>query len=654
MPRYTQDNRPIRIDTDLPTDDLLLDGFHGVEGVSMPFAFHVDLLSEKPDIDTRALLRSPMLITVAPADPEAEPRRIHGLVRRFVQLGQQDDLTVYHAELVPWLWFLSLSQECRIYQNLTPLEIIEQVFKDRGYSDFEIRVEKPPPKREFTVQYRESHLNFVSRLLEEEGIFYFFEHDGEKHQLVIADQNSAASNPIPTKRFHRQRIQDEEDVVLELEREHTLYPGTVTLRDYDYLQPTLTLENTLAGEYPEEVYDYPGLYTKLEEGDRYVRLQLESQEATHQTLRGESNCRDFASGHVFELAEHYRTDVNDSYLLLRVQHFMKGDDFRSSDSGQVEYHNDFLAMPVATPYRPQRRTPKPMIHGTQTALVVGPAGEEVHTDKHARVKIQFYWDRVGQKDEKSSCWVRVATPWGGKGWGNVTIPRIDNEVVVAFLEGDPDRPLIIGSVYNADQTPPFTLPGAGIQMGGKSRSSPGGGGYNEMTMTDTKGKEKMTIHAQYDMSTTVQHDDTQAIKNNRTITVDGTHTETIQKDVTITENAKHTQTIKNDMTLSVTAGKQSTTVKNDIDITSQSGHVHIKASTEILLEVGSSKLLMKADGSIELSGVAIAVKGSAEVRIKGGNVMSEADANHTIKGALVMSEGSGTNTVKGGMVMLNP
>jgi len=652
MPKYTQDTRPIRVDTILPTDELLLDGFHGVEGVSMPFAFHVDLLSEKADIDTRALLRSPMLLTIAMPDPDAEPRRIHGCVRRFVQLGQTDDLTIYHAEVVPWLWFLSLSQDCRIFQNMTPLEIVEQVFKDHGYSDFEIRCKKKPAKREFTVQYRESHLNFVSRLLEEEGIFYFFEHDAEKHQLILADHNGAATNTLPAKRFHRQRVQ-EEDVVLELEREHTLHTGVITLRDYDYLQPALTLENTLPGEYPEEVYDYPGLYTKLEDGDRYARLQLEAQEATHQTLRGSSNCRDLVSGHAFDLTEHYRPDINDSYLLLRVQHFMKGADYRSGESS-IDYHNDFLSIPVARPYRPLRRTPKPMIHGTQTALVVGPAGEEVHTDKHARVKIQFYWDRKGEKNEKSSCWVRVATPWGGKGWGNVTIPRIENEVVVAFLEGDPDRPLIIGSVYNADQAPPFTLPGSGIQMGMKSRSSPGGGGHNEITATDTKGKEKMTIHAQYDMSTTVLHDDTQSIKNNRTITVDGTHTETIQKDVTITENAKHTQTIKNDMTVSVTAGKQSTTVKNDIDATSQSGHVHIKASTEILLEVGSSKLLMKADGSIELSGVAIAIKGSAEVRIKGGNVMSEADANHTIKGALVMSEGSGTNTVKGGMVMLNP
>jgi type VI secretion system secreted protein VgrG len=244
--------------------------------------------------------------------------------------------------------------------------------------------------------------------------------------------------------------------------------------------------------------------------------------------------------------------------------------------------------------------------------------------------------------------------WAGSGWGSVSIPRIGQEVVVEFLEGDPDRPLVIGSVYNAEQMPPHGLPSAGMVSGFKSRSTPGGGGHNEMSADDTKGKEKITIHAQYDMSTTVLHDDTQAVKNDRTITVDGKHTETVTKAITIKGDDTHTETIAKDMTLTVTGGKRSETVNKDITIVSETGKIHITASTEIQLQVGASKLLMKSDGSIELKGVSLAIDGSASVDVHGGRVTSKADSSHEIEAPLVKSDGTATNTVKGGMVMLNP
>jgi len=660
MAGYTQDNRLIRVDTELGRDILLLDAFHGVEGVSMPFAFHVDLLSEKADIDARAMLRTPMFITFEPSGGRGRQRFVHGLVRRFVQLGQRGPLTAYHAEVVPWLWFLSLARGCRIFQDMGVLEIVEKVLRETS-SDFDIRCSRTAPPREYTVQYRETHLSFVARLLEEEGIHYFFEHTDEKHVLVITDDSrSAAASPTKSARFHRQRVMDE-DVVWSLEHEHAVHTGSVTLRDYDYLQPSLTLESTLAGENPEEIYDYPGNFTSIENGNHFVRAMLEAQEAGQRILRGESNCRGFVPGLKFELLDHYRPDTNGEYLLLRIQHFMKGTDYLArGQSAAVDYHNDFMAIPAALPFRPERRTPRPVIHGTQTALVVGPAGEEIHVDNHCRVKVQFYWDREGQKDEKSSCWVRVATPWGGKAWGSVSIPRIGNEVVIEFLEGNPDYPLIVGSVYNAEQTPPFALPDSGIQMGMKSRSSPGGGGYNEITMTDTKGSELITIHGQFDMNTTIEHDNTLSVGNDETISigndqaiaVGNNRTESVGKDESITIGQNRSESVGKDESVSVGSnrnvsigasdsldvgkdrteniganaavsigGKRTTQVGGD-DTLNVGKKLVVVAGDEVVLKTGSASIQMKKDGTINIKGKDITIQASGKINLKASSTVT--------------------------------
>ncbi len=664
MAIYTQANRPMRVDTVLDPDVLLLDSMRGIEGISQPFSFHLDLLSEDKSMEPMALLRTPMVVTMNLHN--GGKRFIHGLVSRFVQLGQKEELTAYRADIVPWSWFLSLSRESRIYQKLSVPDIIEKVIRDQGYSDFEFRCNQKHEPREYCVQYRESHLNFISRLMEEEGIFYFFEHTQDKHMLVITDHNGAMA-PCPELsevRFHSQAAPDE-DVVRSIEHEMSAWVGTVTLRDYDFTHPSLSLESSLTGGGVEEVYDYPGRYLTLAEGERFARLQLEAEEAMRVQLRGAGSCRSFVSGGTFELQDYYRPEYNDEYILVRVQHVGHVGGYRSAEAaGGIDYHNDFVAIPADTVYRTPRRTPRPVIHGTQTALVVGPAGEEIYTDKFGRVKVQFYWDRVGKRNENSSCWVRVASPWAGKGYGNVTIPRINNEVVVHFLEGDPDRPLILGSVYNAEQAVPFELPGSGIQQGIKSRSSPGGGGHNEITVTDTKGKEKMTIHAQYDRSTKVGHDDTISVTNDRSMTVTGKLTETIKGNTTVTvqegnhaftvSSGKSDVTVKAGLTVKVTDGALTENAKTNVEITSDTAAIHLKAATEIKLSVGASTILMKSDGSIKINGKAVAIEGSQKVGIHGGEVSSKADGTNEIKGAMVLSDGAAKNTVKGGMVMLNP
>ncbi len=596
MVRYTQANRPLRVASVLEDDVLLLAGLRGEETVSSPFAFQLDLLSEDPELEAAKLLRTTMTVSVSLRDGSA--RTIHGLVNRFVRLGQAEDLTEYRAILVPWFWFLSLSRESRIYQNLTVREIIEEVFAARDFTDFEWRLVHDYSPREYCVQYRESHLAFVSRLLEEEGIFYFFEHSADRHVLVLADHNSAMTG-CPGQayaRFHAQEAPDE-DVVRAIEEENSVYVGTVTLRDYNYLRPLLNLEASLSGSGVEEVYDYPGRYGELADGERYARIELETEEALRQVLHGHGSCRAFGAGYSFKLTDHFRRDLNGEFLLLRVRHEARVGDYRGQAGDTVDYSNDFLAIPSATPYHAERRTRRPLIHGTQTALVVGPPGEEVWVDQHCRIKVQFYWDRLGKKDESSSCWVRVASPWAGKGYGNITIPRIGNEVVVQFLEGDPDRPLVVASVYNGDQTPPFPLPSSDIQQGMLSRSSPGGGGANQITVTDTAGSELLTLHAQHDMGVSVNHDQSTGVNHNRSVSVQVNDSESV--------GGNQSVTVGGNRSLSVT-GNQSLDVSGN-----QSVHV-----------TGNRNVSVDADESVQVAGnQGFSVSGDRQGSVSGNNLL---------------------------------
>lgn len=639
MADYTQANRPLRVDTALGEDALLLSGFNGFEAVSQPYSFQLDMLSTDAEIDPASLLRTPVLLTVSVADEEK--RYFHGIVSRFAPIGMRDELAFYRAEIVPWLWFLTLSRESRIYQELTVPDILEQVFKRAGYSDFEFRLKRTYGQRLFCVQYRESHLAFVSRLMEEEGIFYFFEHTTDKHVLVLTD-DSSGSAPVTgpeSIRFSTEGHTDEY-VVSELEREHRVHPGRMTLWEYDYLKPTTRLD-VKQGEEAEEVYDYPGGYREHDEGDLRARMLLEAEEAERQVVRGVSTATGLAAGFHFKLDGHFQRDANGKYLVTQVQHIAHAGGYRAwENDAQLDYRNDFQCIPHGTPYRPRRRTPRPVIHGSQSALVVGPAGEEVHTDNHGRVKVHFYWDRDSQKNEKSSCWIRVTTPWAGKGWGSVSIPRIGNEVIVAFEEGDPDRPIIIGSVYNAEQTPPFSLPGAGIQQGMKSRSSPGGGGMNEITMTDTKGKEMMNVHAQFDQVTTVENDQTNTINNNRKTTVAVDDTESV--------GVNQTMDVGSNQTLSVGAN-QSTTVGGNRTL-SVSGNQDVSVGGNESVTVGGNRSTSVGGSDATTVGGAqtVDVGGDQTVNIGGSGAVNAA-ANHALAaGADVTVDAGGNVSITGG------
>lgn len=623
MPDYTQADRPMRIDTVLDEDELLLEAFEGTEGISEPYRYEIDLLSENPSVDPEELLREPVLLTVF--TPEGEARKVHGLVSRFGQRGRAEDLTSYRAEVVPWFWFLSLTRNCRVFQNMTVLEIVEEVFASRGMSDFgadfDNRCTQSYPTREYCVQYRESDLNFVSRLLEEEGIFYFFEHDDDKHVLVLADHNSRLE-ACPEGDVARMAsdVVPEEDVVRSLTSEHAVHAGSVTLTDYSYEKPSLDLGVSQPGERFDdlEVYDYhPGVYDDLENGDRYARIRLEAQEVKRRLVRGEGSVRALRAGYTFELRDHYRSDFNRSYLLTGIRHRGSAGDYRSWQSAPLDYENEFLAVPDDLPYRPPRRASKPEVRGTQTAVVVGSRGDEIHSDDQARVKIQFHWDRDGEYDEKSSCWVRVATAWAGKGWGMQHVPRVGQEVLVDFLEGDPDRPIVVGSVYNAEQTPPYDAAGDGKTKSGiRSRSSKGGGGHNEITLDDKKGSELVTIHAQKDMSTTVLNDRDDTTKNNRTVVVEADDSETVGSNQTVDVGADQEVTVGGDRATKVTGDEElSVGVNRKVNVAG-SQETNITGERTVTV-VSSDELTVSVDRSVN-TGTEFQLEAGTEIGLSGG------------------------------------
>lgn len=558
----TQTAREIAIETPLGEDVLLLRAFEGDEAISRMFAFDLELLSENSSIAYDDIVGKSVTLRMTLTD--GSPRFWNGYVSRFVQGEQDSKASVYRARVVPWLWFLDQTADCRIFQNKTVPDIVKQLFKEYSYSDFEFRVKGDFVKRDYCVQYRESDFNFISRLLEEEGIFYFFEHAEKKHTLVFGN-DPIAIKPCPDQPEARYEGSaggwQDDDVILRWQQEQLLRPGVFTATDYNFETPATSLLSSATGKEKWEIYDFPGEYAKRGDGDQLVRLRLQEQQMAQSIARGVSDCRAFSVGYKFKLLDHFREDLNQEYVLTAVHHSGKHDvGYSSGSTAPTEpvYENSFECIPAATVIRPPRRTPVPVVQGCHTAVVVGPAGEEIFTDKYGRVKVQFHWDREGKNNENSSCWIRVSYPTAGKAWGGIQIPRIGQEVIVDFLEGDPDRPIITGRIYNAGQMPPYDLPGKGMVSGFKSNSTKGGGGYNEMAFDDTKGNELIRVHGQYDMDTVIEHDERRHVINDRHKNIDKNETSTIGVDRTEKVGSNEKITIGANRTESVGANEDIT------------------------------------------------------------------------------------------------
>ena len=464
-PRLTQANRQIAIDTPLCDDKVLLKSVSINEQMGRLFQMEAELISETPDIEFDDIVGKNVTIRLNLVG-KGKVRYFNGFVSRFVQGEDSGGYAHYRATIVPWLWFLTRTADCRIFQDMTVPEIVQKVFSDHGFNDFKDSISGSHRKLEYCVQYRETDFNFVSRLMEMEGIYYFFEHENGKHTLVMADSANAHSTfPDYDKILFRPEGQagspagDINQWVLAKE----VQSGAYALNDFDFEKPKKDLQTKsnktrshAGAEF--EIYDYPGDYIEHADGESYAKLRIEELQAQHEVLQGEGIARGLCNGCKFKLDEHPRDDQNREYLITAAAYHLDAGEFEAASSSKGDFFScHFTAIPTAEVFRMPRITPKPLIQGPQTAIVVGKAGEEIWTDKYGWVKVQFHWDRYGKANETSSCWVRVAQSWAGKKWGSIYIPRIGQEVIIEFLEGDPDRPIVTGRVYNGLSMPPYMI-----------------------------------------------------------------------------------------------------------------------------------------------------------------------------------------------------
>jgi type VI secretion system secreted protein VgrG len=641
MGTYTQKDGLFKIDTPLGSDVLLLRGFKGTEGISRLFRFELDLLSENSSISFSDIVGKNVTISLKQGD--GTYRYLNGIISRFAQYATEEQFTSYSAEMVPWFWFLTRNADCRIFQNKSIPDIITKVFSDLGFNDYSNSLQGSYDPREYCVQYRESSFHFVSRLMEEYGIFYFFKHELGKHTLVLADASTSHS-PCPgqsTVRYVPVSGGAQEDVITGWQIEEELRTGKYSLEDYNFQTPSTNLmvnEPTVyevGGNSKFEIYDYPGEYLAKGAGESLAKVRMQEEEAEHLVAHGMSQCRMFVSGYKFTLEEHPRKDMNTDYVLTEIQHSAITDTYGSSKSPQGEsYSNTFACIPLSVPFRPLRDTPRPTVKGPQTAVVAGPSGEEIYTDKYGRVKVQFFWDRLGKKNENSSCWIRVSQSWAGKNWGAVFLPRIGQEVIVDFLEGDPDQPLITGRVYNAEQMPPYTLPDKQTRSTFQSRSSKGGGpsNYNEIRFEDLKGSEQIFINAEKDMDHRVENDSREYIGNNRHLIVNANQFELVNKDKHLHVKGKQNEKIEGDMSLKVGGDQkqqvgrslslkvgQSRNEKVGITHAMEAGQtIHLKGGMTVIIEAGMQLSLKGPGGFVDIGPTGVTIQGTMVLINSGG------------------------------------
>ncbi|KJZ43076.1 MULTISPECIES: type VI secretion system tip protein VgrG [Pseudomonas] len=585
-----------------PEQQLLLESFKGTEGLSRAYNFELLLVCQDSDVELKSMMGQHVVLEIELAD--ASPRYLAGYLTRFASIGSDGGMARYTATLNPWFSMLKNRFDTRIFQGCTVEDVVTQVFAlCTAFSRHEFRLSKPLKHYTYITQYRESDFNFVQRLLEEEGMLYYFEHTAEGHTMIICDDSSTLV-PLPEQpqiRFHTASVTETADSITQWSGNRQLQSGKIAVQTFDYRQPSNRLPVAMKslnkqGDVDEfEIYDFPGQYTHgtYDEGEALLRLRVEALELKGKSFHGASNCRAMKPGYTFELLQHYDHDQGPAddrqFLLMSVE----SEGHNNYLSGhQASYYNTFACVRKKIVFRPQLTTPRPTISGPQTAIIVGPPGEEIFTDELGRVKVQFHWDRKGEHNDKSSCWVRVAQSGASGGFGSIQIPRVGDEVVVVFLDGNPDRPLVMGSLYNSQNTPPWSLPANKTQSGFLTRSMKGkGSNANFFRFDDKAGAEQIIVHAERNMDTEIEADETLKVGGSRQIKVEG----------------KHSETIKLETSIAVEEGSYYVTVDK--------GEVKIKAATSITLEVGASKLVMNKDGTITLSGIVVDVEGKTVINL---------------------------------------
>ena len=623
--------RPIDIETPLGPKVLLLTEMSGSEHISRLSEFNVHLKSKRPDIMGEQMLGQNVTLRLELSGKSREGRYFNGYLTRWggvteivdSVIGQKDTKAyLYEATVHPWLWFLTRQANSRIFQNQKVPDIIKAVFTGHGgLASFELKLTRTYPVWVNCCQYRETDFNFVCRLMEQEGIYFYFKHENGKHTLVLAD-SSAHHTPYPGYEKLRFDLEDRPDIeaISQWSAQYDIQPGKYVVDDYNPATPRTSLMNSAQKkrDHPYssfEYFDYPAEYDSADDGRQYASTRLDELQSQYHTFTGGGHVRGFQAGSVFDLERHPVQAYNAKHLIVGVTYAgTSGTD--SSGGANSSFTSHIQAIPANQQFRPPRSTPKPLIQGPQTATVVGPSGEEIHTDSGGCVKVQFRWDRYGKADEKSSCWIRVVTPWAGNGYGAMVVPRIGQEVVVEFLEGDPDWPIITGSVYNGVNKPPYALPAEQTRWGLKSRSSKGGGAsnFNELRFEDKKGDEDVYLHAEKDHNVYIKNDRKEKILNESHL------------DVAKDSLAKFGADVHTDIT-----GDEITKVGGGVHLTvaeawegkigtkmavNAGQEIHLKAGMKLVLESGT-QITLKVGGSyIDIGPAGVSIKGPI-VTIKG-------------------------------------
>jgi len=633
----TQKNRDLAIETPLGEDVLLLKTFSGTEQLGRPFELQCELYSVKPNIKADTIVGRN--VTVRLTLSTGATRYFNGYVNAFTRMATTEGLTTYWATIVPQLWLLTRRSDCRIFQEKTVPDIIKEILKDDTYklTDIEEALSGSYAERDYCVQYRESDFDFISRLMEQEGIYYYFKHDNGTHTLVLADSaNAHKSYPeFDELKYHPSgKGTSEENCVSEWIVETRLQSGSYALQDFDYtninkdlVARAIVKRDHAGSEY--EVYDYPGKYSKAGDGEAYAKIRIQELQAQYEVATSKSDCRGLCTGYTFGLKNDPAEDKVRQYLITGAKYEIQSQDFSSSssDSNACTFTCQFLAMDKDQPFRTASNTPKPVIFGPQTAIVVGKSGEEIFTDEYGRVKVKFHWDRYNKADENSSCWIRVAQVWAGKKWGGLYTPRVGQEVIVEFIEGDPDRPIITGRVYNAQVQPPYDPKTTKTISTLKSNSSKGGGGFNELRFDDKKDAEQIFIHAEKDQDVRIKKDSREWIGSERHLIVKKNQLEKVEGDKHTTITGDLFAQTDGDQHLTLT-GDQLTKISGDHLLTIEGdqkedvgGDQNLKASSNLNTEAGM-KISIKAGTDLhEKAGASYAVDASTTVHIKGGGTV---------------------------------
>ncbi|WP_395344108.1 type VI secretion system Vgr family protein [Ningiella sp. W23] len=636
------------------------------ESLGNPFEIEIELLSKNENIAMDELLGKKMTLSI---ETQSNTRFFNGIITAFSQRENLKRNAVYVATLRPWVWLLSLSQHCRIFQQKTYPEIIKSIFSEVGFTDFQDNLSGKYPKQDYVVQFNESDFNFATRIMQQEGIFYTFEHSMSKHTLIMHDDNARLDDvrDVPYVELHDDANYSEDEGIRKWESEHNIKSGSFSLSSFDFELPSKNLSVSTKDPQVKSAtslqrFAYEGRHKQRKDGEHYTKLLMEQENANYTQIRFSGNQRNISCGSKFSLVKHAREDQNAQYLVTTYQCTLRSGNLANEDDGNEKNIYEFTAtaMPAKMAFRPEQSIAKQKMSGTQTATVVGKKNEEIWTDKYGRIKVKFHWDELSSGDEESSCWIRVSQSMSGKNWGSIYIPRVGQEVLVDFLEGDPDQPIVVGCIYNGSNMPPYPLPNHSTMSGFRSRSTKNTGTFNEIRFEDKQGEEQIFIHAAKNHDVSVTHDAFETVGKDRHLTINqdqhtkvqnhrfesigGDKVQKIGKDFNLLVEGKEAKEVRQALSLSVKGNgsedyEGSLSINADKDTYIKSNNICLEASDNLTIKVGGSFI------AIERGGITISSP---------GNIMVDSKSALTLDaGASVDISSDGPASMKGASVKIN-